>query len=48
MPKSKYSKTLLGWVLGSGGAIFDNQTQLLEFIDKKYKLKKEKEEGCQR
>jgi len=42
MPKSKYSKTLLGWVLGSGGAIFENQTQLLEFIDKKYKLKKRK------
>ena len=25
MPLNKYSKTLLGWVLGSGGEIFDNK-----------------------
>jgi len=34
-----YNKSLLGWIIGSGGDIFPNQKQLLEFIDKKYKLK---------
>jgi len=42
MALSKYNKSFLGWVLGSGGEIFPNQKQLLEFLDKKYKLKKEK------
>ena len=36
-------KTLLGWVIGSGGERFENQKQLLEFLDKKYKLKIRKE-----
>ena len=39
----KYNKSLLGWVIGSGGAIFENQKQLLEFLDKEYKLKIKKE-----
>lgn len=39
MALSKYNKSFLGWVLGSGGEIFDNQKQLLEFLDKEYKLK---------
>jgi len=36
----KYNKSLLGWIIGSGGDIFPNQKQLLEFLDKKYKLKR--------
>lgn len=43
MPLNAYSKTLMGWVLGSGGEIFPNQSQLLDFLDKKYKLKIKKE-----
>ena len=39
MPLTKYSKTLLGWIFGSGGEIFKSQNELLEFLDKKYKLK---------
>ena len=39
MALNKYNKSLLGWVIGSGGAIFPNQKQLLEFLDKEYKLK---------
>lgn len=39
MALSKYNKSFLGWVLGSGGGLFPNQKQLLEFIDKEYKLK---------
>ena len=39
MALKDYNKSLLGWVIGSGGAIFENQKQLLEFLDKKYKLK---------
>lgn len=43
MALTKYSKTLLGWIFGSGGEIFKTQNELLEFIDKKYNLKKVKE-----
>lgn len=39
MALSKYNKSFLGWVLGSGGDIFPNQKQLLEYLDEKYKLK---------
>ncbi len=39
MALNKYNKSLLGWVIGSGGAIFPNQKQLLEFLDKEYKLR---------
>ena len=42
MPLSNYNKTLLGWVLGSGGDILPNQKQLLEYLDKKYNLKEKK------
>ena len=41
-PKSKINKSVLFFILDSGteqGRIFENQTQLLEFLDKKYKLK---------
>jgi hypothetical protein len=45
MALSKYNKSFLGWVLGSGGSILPNQKQLLEFLDDKYKLKvKEKKD----
>jgi len=40
MALSKYNKSFLGWVLGSGGDIFPNQKQLLEYLDKRYNLKK--------
>jgi hypothetical protein len=43
MALSKYNKSFLGWVLGSGGEIFPNQKQLLEFLDTKYKLKRRKD-----
>lgn len=43
LPITSYNKTLLGWILGSGGEIIPNQKQLLEFLDKKYKLKIKKE-----
>lgn len=42
IPKSKINKSLLYFVLDSGhgqGEIFANQNQLIQFIDKKYKLK---------
>lgn len=45
MPKSKMNKSLLYFLLDSGhgqGRIFPNQSQLLDFLDKKYKLKKKK------
>ncbi len=42
MALKDYNKSLLGWVIGSGGAIFPNQKQLLEFLDKEYKLKVKK------
>lgn len=45
MPKSSYSKTLLGWIYGSGGAIFPNQSQLMDFLDEKYGLKLKEEEN---
>lgn len=38
MPLSKYNKSFLGWVFGSGGNIFSNQNQLLEYLDEKYGL----------
>lgn len=43
MALSKYNKSFLGWVLGSGGSILENPTQLMEFLDKEYKLKIRKE-----
>lgn len=42
MAKSKYNKSFLGWVYGSGGDVFENPTQLIEFLDKTYKLKVKK------
>ena len=39
MAREEYPATFVGWVFGSGGNFFSNQTQLLEFLDKKYKLK---------
>jgi len=45
IPKSKINKSILYFVLDSGneqGKIFPNQSQLLEFLDKKYSLKVKK------
>ena len=42
MPKTKINKSLLYFVLDSGngqGCVFKNQSELLEFLDEKYKLK---------
>jgi hypothetical protein len=39
MPREKYPVTFTGWVFGSGGDFFPNQTQLIEFLVKKYNLK---------
>lgn len=39
MSREKYPVTFTGWVFGSGGGFFTSQTELLEFIDKKYELK---------
>jgi hypothetical protein len=45
VPKTKINKSILYFILDSGngqGAIFKNQNQLLEFLDEKYELKKDK------
>lgn len=42
MALHKYNRSLLGWVIGSGGGFHENQKQLLEFLDKEYKLKVKK------
>ncbi len=39
MARIEYSQSLVSWVFGSGGAFIANQSQLLEFLDKKYNLK---------
>ena len=44
MTRDKYPVTFVGWVFASGGGFFDNPTQLLEFLDRTYKLKVKKEE----
>lgn len=44
-PKSKINKSILFFILDSGneqGRIFPNQSQLLDFLDNKYKLKVKK------
>ena len=38
MTREEYPKSLVGWVFASGGGFFQNQSQLLDFIDKKYNL----------
>lgn len=38
MARDKYPVTLIGWIFASGGAFFENQTQLIEFIKDKYNL----------
>jgi len=43
MRREKYPESFVGWVFGSGGQFFPNQSQLLEFIDEKYNLKLNKE-----
>jgi len=42
MTRIEYPQTFVGWVFASGGDFFQNQSQLLEFIDKKYNLKERK------
>lgn len=44
VPKSKFNKSILYFILDSGhgqGRVFQNSTQLLEFLDEKYKSKSE-------
>lgn len=43
MARDEYPITLVGWVFGSGGGFFPNQSKLLEFIDEKYDLTIEEE-----
>lgn len=43
MKREDYSESFVGWVFASGGCFFNSQKDLLEFIDKKYKLKIKKE-----
>lgn len=46
MPKSEFNKSLLYFLLDSGkgqGRVFQNFTLLLEFLDDKYNLKKDKQ-----
>lgn len=40
MKRGDYPESFVGWVFGSGGQFFKSQAELLQFIDKKYKLKK--------
>lgn len=40
MKRTDYPESLVGWVFSSDGGFFPNQNQLLEFLDKKYKLKR--------
>lgn len=39
MPRTDYKGSFSQWVYASGGAYFNNEAELLEFLDKKYKLK---------
>jgi nucleoside 2-deoxyribosyltransferase len=40
--RENYSESFVGWVFGSQGSFFENQTQLIEFIKDKYQLKERK------
>lgn len=42
MKRTAYPESLVGWVFASNGGFFQSQKQLLEFLDKKYKLKRGK------
>jgi hypothetical protein len=42
MPRDKYPVSFVGAVFASKGNFFDNPTQLLEFLQKQYKLKVKK------
>lgn len=39
MPRTDYKGSFSQWVYAGGGAYFNNEAELLEFLDKKYKLK---------
>jgi len=39
MPREQYPESFVGWVFGSGGNFFSNQSQLLNFLDETYNLK---------
>ena len=39
MSRENYPESFLGWVFGSNGKFFKNQSQLLTFLDKKYNFK---------
>lgn len=43
MKREEYSESFVGWVFASGGEFFNTQKELLEFLDKKYELKKKEE-----
>ena len=42
MARTDYSGSFVQWVYAGGGGFFNNKNDLLEFIDKKYELKKKK------
>ncbi|GAG13788.1 unnamed protein product, partial [marine sediment metagenome] len=44
MKREDYPESFVGWVFASGGAFFNSKNELLEFLDKKYKLKIKKTE----
>ena len=44
MTRDKYPVSFVGAVFATNGGFFDNPTQLLEFLDKEYKLKIKKDE----
>lgn len=47
MRREEYPESFVGWVFASGGNFFANQSQLLEYIDDKYKLKIRKTKNVQ-
>lgn len=42
MKREQYPESFVGWVFSSGGSFFSSNTSLLEFLDKKYRLKVKK------
>ena len=42
VPLCKFNKSILSWIWNSDGDIFPNFSQMFEYLDKKYNLKKKK------
>ena len=42
MPRTDYKGSFTQFVCASGGGFYNNQTELLEFLDKKYKIRLKK------